>query len=705
MFRLTNLLLIFLIVVVCLIELPNRANAHTVPNHSPTFSISQKNIIFISIDDLNMRVGYTGEHSQVQTPNIDRLAAQSVRFFNASADAPWCNPSRTALALSLRPSSSGVLSNIPEQKEWRTLFATADSTAQRNYGPGVENIRTMYGHFRDQGYFVSAIGKIHHDPNQQALELEEFDSFDQLYEVQHRIPLFPENAPLSGLQDLYYNVASGAVDWGAIEDIAVNGETNIFVEEDMWDYRIAETARTALSEIPTDQPFFLGIGFRLPHSPNYVPQRFLDLYDESVMGEPLEMPEVLENDRADTLFPGSGGLWGQYVFDIQENYEFYLQSYLASISFVDEQVGKVLDEIELLSLQDDTIVVLWSDHGYHNGEKQRNGKPSYWVEGIRIPMLFRVPGVQPKDVTEPANSIDIMPTLVDLTGLTMPTDFPRDGRSFARLVVDDDPIWRWDGFAQYRLYGEDDNGLEMAVYDKEWWYAEIDVEDVALGDEYAELYDMVNDPRQWVNLLHESVPDDPAVTVVADTFSLRAEGLARPNVPPVTSNQVVDLNGQPQLISLTATDINYDHIEFEITEFPTRGRLFQVNLDQSMGEEITVAQPIIANSTGNSADIYYLAGSQSETFDQFRYQITDGISSNSDTVTLQDLPELSFLPLLTQSSIQPVSSNEQVLLQRPRRAQDLLIRWQWGDAQWMQNNAGNPFNPHFAPIFADFDSH
>ncbi|HEY8503630.1 MAG TPA: sulfatase, partial [Gemmataceae bacterium] len=350
----------------------------------PAAAAERPNVLFIAVDDLNDWVGCLGGHPQAKTPHIDRLAARGTVFTNAHCQAPLCNPSRTSLLTGRRPSATGVYGLAP----W---FRTA---------PPLKDVVTLPQHFAANGYRTYAAGKIWHGgypPKQERTR--EFDVWGPPAGVGVR----PEKKLVTtpgGNHPL--------VDWGTFPHR----------DEDKGDWKVASWAVEQL-RAKHDEPFFLAVGFFLPHVPCYATRKWFDLYPEGQ----LVLPAVKADDRADTpefswylhwklpeprlSWLRRSGQWKPLV-----------RAYLASVSFVDSQVGRVLDALEESGHADDTVVVLWSDHGWHLGEKAISGKNSLWEESTRVPLIFAGPGIaKGARCGRPAELLDLYPTLAELCGL------------------------------------------------------------------------------------------------------------------------------------------------------------------------------------------------------------------------------------------------------------------------------------------------
>ncbi len=405
---------------------------------------SQPNVLFIAIDDLNDWVGCLDSHPQVKTPNIDALAARGTLFTNAHCQAPLCNPSRTSVMTGLRPSTTGVYGLMP----W---FREVDS---------LKDLVTLPQHFAKTGYKTYQVGKIYHG-NAGASE---FDVAAKL-------------AP--GLRPKTKRVATPrggrGMDWAVYP----------FQESDHKDWKTASWAVEQLDAKPKD-PFFMAVGFALPHVPLLATQKWFDLYPE----DEVVLPRMLLDDRADTPRFSWYLHWKlpeprqKFLLETGEQIKI-VQAYLASVSFMDSQVGRVLEALERNDLADDTIVVLWSDHGYHLGEKQITGKNTLWDRSTRVPLIFAGPGVKAGQRSHrPVELLDIYPTLSELCGLAVPDHL--EGLSLTPQLKN--PNARRNRPA-ITTHNHDNHGLRS----EKWRY-------IQYADGSEELYDMDKDPNEFANL-------------------------------------------------------------------------------------------------------------------------------------------------------------------------------------------------------------
>lgn len=414
---------------------------------------TRPNVLFIAIDDQNDWIGTLGGHPLAKTPHIDRLAERGTVFLNAHCQAPLCNPSRTSLMLSLRPTTTGIYGLSP----W---FRTLDEWQNRVALPQ---------HFKAHGYRTFTSGKIYHGavggPKQRA---QEFD----VWGPAGGIGIKPDKK-LVGPTPMGNNPL---MDWGVFPH----------QDEDKGDYQIASWTIEQLKSAPKDQPFFIATGFFLPHVPCYATQKWFDLYPDNDSVLPL----VKDDDRDDTPrfswylhwnLPEPRLNW------VRQNNQWrnLVRSYLACTSFVDAQVGRVLAALDEAGLSDNTIVVLWGDHGWHLGEKGITGKNTLWDRGTRVPLIFAGPGVTPGGrCTQPAELLDIYPTLSDLCRLSSRSDL--EGISLA-------PQLRDASTKRERPAITSHNQGNHGIRSERWRY-------IRYADDSEELYDLQADPREWSNL-------------------------------------------------------------------------------------------------------------------------------------------------------------------------------------------------------------
>ncbi len=428
---------------------------------------ARPNILFIAIDDQNDWIGHLGGHPLAKTPHLDRLAARGTSFLNAHCNAPLCNPSRTSLLIGLRPTTTGIYGLSP----WfRTLPEWKDRVA-------------LPQHFANHGYRTAATGKIYHGGTGGGGGA---GGKGKKKAAAPAVKEFQVTAPYGGVgskppKKLIPPTPMGdhpLMDWGVWPPDNDDSQKG--------DYQVASWTVEQIKNAPKDQPFFLAAGFFLPHVPCYATQKWFDLYpdDDSVL------PKVLAEDRADTPrfswylhwnLPEPRLKW------VQENHQWrnLVRSYLACTSFVDAQIGRLLDALEQSGQADNTIVVVWGDHGWHLGEKAITGKNTLWDRGTKVPLIFAGPGITAgQRCTQPAELLDIYPTLVELAGLPSRTDL--EGLSLA-------PQLKSAATKRERPAITSHNQGNHGIRSERWRY-------IRYADGSEELYDMQADPQEWHNL-------------------------------------------------------------------------------------------------------------------------------------------------------------------------------------------------------------
>lgn len=409
----------------------------------------RRNVLFIAIDDLNDWVGCLGGHPDVRTPNLDRLAARGLLFTNAHCAAPLCNPSRAALMTGLRPSSTGVYDN---NQPFRKAAVARGAV-------------TLPQYFMANGYRVVGGGKIYHGSFPDPESWQEY--FPSQRQTQPPDPVPPQR-PVNGIPNAAH------FDWGPLD----------VPDSEMGDWKVAEWARRELAR-RHDRPFFLAVGFFRPHLPWYVPRKYFEMYPE----EKVTLPLVKDDDLDD--IPPIGRKFALAQGDHQKVIQYgqwrkAVQGYLASISFVDAQVGRVLEALDEGPNAQDTVIVLWSDHGWHLGEKLHWRKFALWEEATHNVLILVAPGVTRAGgrCSRPVSLMDIYPTLVELCEL--PPRGGLEGVSLMPLVRNPAAPWERPALTTY-LRGN------HSVRSERWRY-------IRYSDGTEELYDHLNDELEWHNL-------------------------------------------------------------------------------------------------------------------------------------------------------------------------------------------------------------
>ena len=451
----------------------------------PALGLSQSaeapDILFIAIDDMNDWISPLDGHPQAITPNMERLAERGIVFTNAHSPAPLCNPSRTAFLTGLRPSTSGVYAN---GNDWETNDVAS-------------SVRMLPGYFMDSGYRVMGSGKIFHSGHNDRSSWHGYYPSFEHSRPHETVPIGP--VPANG-NPFNNNVINNAFDWGPI--VAEDSATS--------DGQVADWMARHLNET-SDGPRFDAVGFRRPHQPWFVPQKYFDMHPlEEVM-----LPPIVENDLADVPDAALRGNFqtaccsigrathkqlSDWVLETGQWPE-AVQANLASISFVDAMLGRVLDGLDASGRADSTIIVVFGDHGYHVGEKSSYAKKTLWRESTRVAMFIVAPGVtQPGTRTDaPVNLLDIYPTLAELSGLPSPDHV--EGTSLVPLL--ENPEADWDR-PTLTTNGYRNHAITSARYRYIRW-----------ADGSEELYDFVVDPHEFTNLA-----SDPGMKVVKDEMAI-----------------------------------------------------------------------------------------------------------------------------------------------------------------------------------------
>ncbi|QDU75827.1 Choline-sulfatase [Bremerella volcania] len=408
------------------------------------------NILLIAVDDLNDWIGVLGGHPQATTPNIDRLSKKGVLFANAHCQSPVCNPSRASMMSSTYPETSGIYFLNPP-------FATSPVAEERTMMP----IR-----FHDEGYDVSAAGKLYHN----AENKQYFASYAGSFGGFGPLP----KKKLSSFKGVKL------WDWGVYPER----------DEQTPDYRIAQWGAQQLKK-EFDTPFFLGVGFYRPHVPQYASQKWFDMYPL----ESMQLPSVPKDDLNDLSIYAINLTRLKHIAPTQdwvsENNQWkpLVQSYLACVSFVDEQVGKVLDALEASPYADNTYIVLFSDHGFHLGEKERWAKRSLWEDSTHVPLIIAGPGIPSGQICKkPVELVDIYPTLLELSGLK--PDSRLEGHSLLSLLKN--PKADWPHMAR-TSFGPGNCSIRSERY-----------RFIRYNDGSEEFYDHNSDPHEWNNLISHS---------------------------------------------------------------------------------------------------------------------------------------------------------------------------------------------------------
>lgn len=410
---------------------------------------TRPNVLFIAIDDMRSWAGYPGD-AQAKTPNLDRLAKSGIAFTRAYTASALCNPSRTALLSGLRPATTNVYSN---GDDWREAIPA--------------DVPTLPGYFHDNGWRTMTAGKIFHGGK---LRRGDWDDFVKDNDREKEDGDKEDWTLKPGKTPDGFMIGTNLVD-------PFEGD-----EAELVDARTAAYGVTQLGK-NYDKPFFLACGFHRPHLPWQAPRKYFDLFPL----ESIKLPELKPDDLAD--LPKEAvrmAKVGEFaaIRDLNKWRE-CVRAYLACIAFTDALVGRLLDALEASPHKDNTVVVLWSDHGWHHGEKEHWRKSTLWEEATNAPLIWRVPGLTKPGVC--ARTVDFMsvyPTLCDVCGLAAPKHC--QGLTIQPLLAN--PQAPWDHAAISTM--KEGN---HAVRTEQWRYIRY-----ANGGE--ELYDHLTDPHEWTNL-------------------------------------------------------------------------------------------------------------------------------------------------------------------------------------------------------------
>lgn len=434
------------------------------------------NVLFISVDDLAASLRCYGDLI-ARTPHIDRLAATGVRFDRAYNQLPLCNPTRASIMTGLRPDTIKVYD------------------LDRHFRDEVPDVVTLSQQFMQAGYFAARVGKIYHYNVPASIGTNGFDD----------PPSWQRTVNPKGRdkdeEDLIFNAEPHRKISAALSWLAAEG-----ADEEQTDGMITTEAIKILKE-KKDEPFFLAVGFFRPHTPFVAPKKYFNLYPV----EEMRIPYAPEDDREDIPTAAFAHNCPIPHYNLETPILLQaLQAYYACVSFVDAQVGRLLDALEENGLDENTIVVFWSDHGYHLGE--HNGiwqKRTLFEQSSRSPLIIRVPGAEGNGTPSPriVEFVDIYPTLTEVAGIPSPEGL--EGRSLAPLL--EDPDAEWSGTAITQILRPADDRLDTPVMGRSirtdrWRYT-----DWAEGEKGIELYDHWADPMEFDNLAISPSKEDKAV--------------------------------------------------------------------------------------------------------------------------------------------------------------------------------------------------
>ena len=437
------------------------------------------NILVISLDDMNDWIGPMGGHPQAQTPHLDSFAQSAVTFQRAYTASPSCNPSRTAMFSGKAPWITGLYQN---NQAWRQVV-------------GDEQMMSEY--FREAGYWVASAGKIYHAtmPDPRGWDSNFPDSLRQMPDY-----WFPVEDDATG--EIRYEMIDNEIreEEPTATSVTMPPFPGMYLAfdfaplpvstEETGDYQSVSWISEQLQQ-EHDKPFFLAAGIYRPHLPWYVPQEYFDKFPL----EDVQLPALLENDLDDVPEEGQRVARNRYHERVTEAglWKNAVQGYLASINYADELVGKLLADLDASPYADNTIVVIFSDHGWQLGEKEHWRKFSLWEDVLNTVLMVRVPEGMPgleggsiagNRVSKNVSLLDVFPMLSELTGLAPKPGL--SGRSIVPLLSDPEAAWN---YPVVSVLGEH----HYSVVLDNWHY-------IRYGNGGEELYDLNADPHEWENL-------------------------------------------------------------------------------------------------------------------------------------------------------------------------------------------------------------
>lgn len=521
-----------------------------------TACAKQPNVLFLAVDDMNDWIGSLGATPRAITPNLDKLAARGVNFSNAHTPGVYCAPARAAIFSGQYASTTGC-------------YRSSDYFTDH---PEIEGLPLS---FSKAGYTTLGVGKLyHHMPG--SIDVRGWDEFYLRKPSQRKegwsldnwteeTP-FPDPFPASVFNKGKEIKGGLFLEWAGLPNDK---------EEEMADTIRVNWAAEQLGN-KHDKPFFLACGIYAPHFPNYCPQKYFDLYER----DKIELPPIKVDDLED--LPERMKRAKTARSKIHKELEAKgavkdaIHGYLACMSYADAMMGRVLNALEKSPYADNTIVVLWSDHGYHHGEKYDWGKHTLWERTSNVPFIWAGPGVKKGVVTDvTASLIDMYPTFVEMCGLPRPHQ-KLEGTSLASTLEKPEVAKDRDVYLPYMAPGE------YAIINKDWRY-------ITYGDDGEELYDLKSDPNEWNNLaenpnyedtkrlLRKSAPKkfSPAapkrtigkdLIIEGETFRWRKEG--EKVAPKKTAQSGKKKGNKRNVLLIVCDDLNthvspsgYDHIK------------------------------------------------------------------------------------------------------------------------------------------------
>jgi iduronate 2-sulfatase len=456
----------------------------------PGFLKARPNVLFIATDDLRVELGCYGQ-DWIVSPNIDKLASQGTRFTRAYCQAALCNPSRASLLTGLYPDTLGVI-DLP------THFRRV-----------VPDVVTLPEYFKNNGYFTQNIGKVFHNGHHGDLHGD-----PQSWSVPAELFYASHSTDVVTPSELIENQSNNAV-----SNLLNKRAENYDVPDSAYfDGRIADKAVTALGSFAKeDKPFFLAVGFWKPHLPFNAPRKYWDYYLDNPAIQKQLLPEHPEWPAKSPEVAGHNGQELMRSFDTkldEEQVALLREGYYAAVSYMDAQVGKVLDALDRLGLAENTIIVFWSDHGYHLGEKGLWCKNSCFDLDTRVPLIIRTPGQKKSQISQSlVELVDLYPTLLELCGFPSVEPLPAQslqGKSLVPILKNPKMEVRKAAFSQNmrptnaKLHEREAMGYTIRTEGYRFTQWAKWVVGMALPSNTdilaEELYDLDSDPHEMINL-------------------------------------------------------------------------------------------------------------------------------------------------------------------------------------------------------------
>lgn len=446
-----------------------------------SFAAKPMNVLFIVVDDLRPEIGCYGA-PHMKTPNLDKLAAGGVLFERAYCQVAVCNPSRSSVLSGTRPDTTGVLDN------------------QHFMRPNMRDVISLPQHFKNHGYTALSLGKVfHHSEKEPGDDPQSWSELAWYHGEPYRHWFTKESL------DYVKQLKALPKDQQPKQLRAAPFEAADEPDNSYPDGQTAVKAIETLQRLKSDgKPFFLGLGFVKPHLPFTCPQKYWDLYPADTIQlapnpqRPKDAPNPAFHNNYELRSYGTVPENGKVPKAMALN---LIRGYRACVSFMDAQLGRVLAELDRLGLRENTIVVLWGDHGYHLGENGMWTKMTNFELGTHVPLIVNQPGMKSAGKRSKAfvELVDLYPTLAEMCSLPMPAHL--EGRSFVPLLEKPDQPFKKAVFSQYLRTGKPPY-MGRSIRTARWRYTEWhDLKDQPAG---TELYDEANDPQENTNLANDS---------------------------------------------------------------------------------------------------------------------------------------------------------------------------------------------------------